>query len=66
LGVDRKVELHDVTVTLAAGDALVTFTGGIVERHQGRRFLVDDGVAAVMAVVVVRVLGPSCGRGGGA
>ena len=48
LGVDRDVELHDVTVALAVGDTLVTFTDGIVERHEGRRFFEDDGVAAVL------------------
>ena len=48
LGVDRDVELHDVTVALAVGDTLVTFTDGIVERHEGRRFFDDEGVAAVV------------------
>ncbi len=35
-------------MALAVGDTLVTFTDGIVERHEGRRFFEDDGVAAVL------------------
>ncbi len=48
LGVDRDVDLYDVTAELGPGEALVTFTDGIVERHEGRRFFEAEGVAAVL------------------
>lgn len=54
LGVGRDVELHDVSVRLAPGDSLVSFTDGIVERHEGRHFFEEDGVR--------RVLGATAGR----
>lgn len=48
LGARADIELHDVGVRLGAGDALVCFTDGIVERHQGRSFFEERGVAAVL------------------
>jgi PAS domain S-box-containing protein len=48
LGVGRDVDLQDVAVDLGPGDSLVSFTDGIVERHQGRRFFEAEGVAAVL------------------
>ena len=33
---------------LGPGDALVCFTDGIVERHQGRRFFEERGIAEVL------------------
>jgi serine phosphatase RsbU (regulator of sigma subunit) len=48
LGVGRDVDLWDVTVHLGPGDSLVSFTDGIVERHQARRFFEEEGVAAVL------------------
>jgi len=49
LGAVPDVELHDVTLRLGPGDSLVCFTDGIVERHQGRLFLDDTGLADVLA-----------------
>jgi PAS domain S-box-containing protein len=48
LGVCPDVELTDVSAHLGRGDLLVSFTDGIVERHEGRRFFEEDGVATVL------------------
>jgi serine phosphatase RsbU (regulator of sigma subunit) len=48
LGVTHDVDLRDVSVHLGPGDTFVSFTDGIVERHQGDRFFESDGVAAVL------------------
>jgi serine phosphatase RsbU (regulator of sigma subunit) len=48
LGVDRDIDLHEATVNLGPGDSLVSFTDGIVERHEGRRFFEEEGVSAVL------------------
>jgi PAS domain S-box-containing protein len=48
LGAAPEIELHDVDVDLGAGDALVCFTDGIVERHRGREFFEETGIAAVL------------------
>jgi serine phosphatase RsbU (regulator of sigma subunit) len=48
LGVSRDIELHEVTVHLGPGDTLVSFTDGIVERHEGNRFFEEVGVAGVL------------------
>ncbi len=53
LGAAPEIELHDVDVDLGAGDALVCFTDGIVERHRGREFFEETGIAAV-----IRAAGP--------
>ncbi|MGH9189258.1 MAG: SpoIIE family protein phosphatase, partial [Acidimicrobiales bacterium] len=50
LGVTAEVQLHDVTVELGPGDMLVCFTDGITERHEGRRFFEDGGVASLLEV----------------
>jgi len=48
LGATADVELHEVGTHLGCGDVLVCFTDGIVERHQGREFFDDRGIAAVL------------------
>jgi PAS domain S-box-containing protein len=48
LGASAEIELHDVDVHLTPGESLVCFTDGIVERHQGRRFFDERGVAAAL------------------
>jgi serine phosphatase RsbU (regulator of sigma subunit) len=45
------IELHDVDVRLGPGESLVCFTDGIIERHQGRTFFDEAGIAAVLADV---------------
>jgi PAS domain S-box-containing protein len=49
LGAVADIELHDVALQLHPGDSLVCFTDGIVERHQGRLFFDDAGLADVLA-----------------
>ena len=49
LGATPGIELHDVALELRAGESLVCFTDGIVERHQGRRFFDETGIARVLA-----------------
>lgn len=49
LGASSDIELHDVKVALGPGDALVCFTDGIVERHRGRHFFDETGIAGVLA-----------------
>jgi sigma-B regulation protein RsbU (phosphoserine phosphatase) len=48
LGASPDIRLHDVDVELGPGEALVCFTDGIVERHQGRQFFEESGIAKVM------------------
>ena len=52
LGASAEVELSDVEVELAPGDALVCFTDGIVERHRGRDFFDETGIARALADAV--------------
>ncbi|HVL06547.1 MAG TPA: SpoIIE family protein phosphatase [Acidimicrobiales bacterium] len=52
IGASPVIELHDVDVELALGDALVCFTDGIVERHRGREFFEENGIARVLATLV--------------
>jgi PAS domain S-box-containing protein len=49
IGASPEIELHDVEFELGAGDALVCFTDGIVERHRGREFFEEVGIAKVLA-----------------
>ena len=49
IGASPKIELHDVEIELGPGDALVCFTDGIVERHRGREFFEEIGIAKVLA-----------------
>lgn len=53
LGALPEIELHDVDIELGPGDALICFTDGIVERHRGRAYFEETGIAAV-----VRAAGP--------
>ncbi len=48
LGASAEIELHDVEVELGPGDALACFTDGVVERHQGRAYFDEAGIAAVL------------------
>lgn len=52
LGAAPDVELHDVAVRLGPGESLVCFTDGIVERHQGRVFFDETGVAGALQEAV--------------
>jgi PAS domain S-box-containing protein len=49
IGASPEIELHDVDFELGPGDALVCFTDGIVERHRGREFFEEAGIARVLA-----------------
>ena len=49
IGASPDIELHDVEFDLGPGDALVCFTDGIVERHRGREFFEEIGIAKVLA-----------------
>jgi PAS domain S-box-containing protein len=51
LGASAEIELYDVTLQLAPCEALVCFTDGIVERHQGRHFFDESGIAKVLGEV---------------
>ena len=48
LGAEAEVELYDVEVELGPGDALICFTDGIVERHRGREFFEEAGIATAL------------------
>ena len=49
LGAAPEIDLYDVFLGLAPGESLVCFTDGIVERHQGRDFFDEAGIATVLA-----------------
>ncbi|HEX3621312.1 MAG TPA: SpoIIE family protein phosphatase [Acidimicrobiales bacterium] len=49
LGASPDIELHDVLLELGPGESLVCFTDGIIERHQGRTFFDEAGIAKVLA-----------------
>lgn len=51
LGAAADVDLHDVSVRLGPGESLICFTDGIVERHMGRAFFDETGIARVLADV---------------
>ena len=48
LGASADVELFDVGFMLGPGESLVCFTDGIVERHRGREYFDESGIAAVI------------------
>jgi serine phosphatase RsbU (regulator of sigma subunit) len=48
LGASAEIELYDVDVELEAGESLVCFTDGIVERHRGREFFDESGISKVL------------------
>ena len=48
LGVMADLDLHDTSVLLHPGDALVAFTDGITERHHGPRHFGEEGIVAVL------------------
>lgn len=48
IGAMADIELHDVEAELGAGDALVCFTDGVLERHEGSRFFDDRGIVAAL------------------
>ena len=48
IGAAPDIELYDVEFDLGPGDALVCFTDGIVERHRGREFFEEIGIAKVL------------------
>jgi serine phosphatase RsbU (regulator of sigma subunit) len=49
LGASPEIELYDVEIEIEPGEALVCFTDGIVERHRGRLFFEDTGIARVLS-----------------
>ncbi|MDQ3898657.1 MAG: SpoIIE family protein phosphatase, partial [Actinomycetota bacterium] len=49
IGASTEIELHDVELEIGPGEALVCFTDGIVERHLGRQFFEETGIARVLA-----------------
>jgi serine phosphatase RsbU (regulator of sigma subunit)/anti-sigma regulatory factor (Ser/Thr protein kinase) len=49
IGVMPSPMLVDVPVHLAPGDALVLYTDGVTERHEGRTFFDEEGLASVLA-----------------
>jgi serine phosphatase RsbU (regulator of sigma subunit) len=51
LGASPRIALHDVALDLLPGDSLVCFTDGIVERHRGRDFFDESGIAGAIAEV---------------
>ena len=51
LGVLDAPYLEETHVALHAGDSLLLYTDGIIERHQGHRFFEEAGLAAALARV---------------
>ena len=49
IGVVPSPEIHDIRVHLEPGDAILLYTDGVTERHDGDRFFDDDGLARVLA-----------------
>ena len=49
IGVVADLDVEDVTLELATGDALVLYTDGVTERHAGDRFFDEDGLASVLS-----------------
>lgn len=48
VGLLDTVALTDTCTPLGPGEALVMFTDGVTERHEGRRFFGEDGLASVL------------------
>jgi PAS domain S-box-containing protein len=49
LGILPDATVSDLRVSMAPGDALVLYTDGVTERHEGDRFFDEEGLAAVLA-----------------
>lgn len=49
LGAMADIELHEVEAELGPGDLLVCLTDGVLERHDGRRFFEERGVASALS-----------------
>lgn len=48
IGAIASPQVIDVTATMGLGDALVLYTDGVTERHEGRRFFDEEGLADVL------------------
>jgi serine phosphatase RsbU (regulator of sigma subunit) len=49
VGIVPEIDLTDTPVLLEPGDALVCFTDGVIERHEGGRFVGETGIARAIA-----------------
>ena len=49
VGVMPEIELTETAVALGPGDAMVCYTDGVIERHQGGRFVGEAGIAEALA-----------------
>lgn len=49
VGVMPEIELTTQAVALGPGDAMVAFTDGVIERHEGGRFVGEAGIARALA-----------------
>jgi serine phosphatase RsbU (regulator of sigma subunit)/anti-sigma regulatory factor (Ser/Thr protein kinase) len=54
IGVVASPSIDDVRVHLAPGDAIVLYTDGVTERHDGKRFFDEEGLERVLAACAGR------------